>query len=57
MGTTGPGVFDRTLQESSHWLKLMMGGLGSDSRHAEFGALHHLLPHQSLTPWHEGPLR
>lgn len=57
MGTTGPGVFEETLQESSHWLKPMMGGLGSDSRDAAFGALRHLLPHESLTPWHDGLLR
>ena len=43
MGTTGPDVFDKTLQESNHWLKLMMGELASDSRHAAFGALRGLL--------------
>jgi uncharacterized protein (DUF2267 family) len=32
-------VFDKTLQESNHWVKLMMGELGTDDRRAAFGAL------------------
>jgi uncharacterized protein (DUF2267 family) len=39
MSTTGLEVFDTTLQETNHWLKLMMGELGTDSRRAAFGAL------------------
>jgi uncharacterized protein (DUF2267 family) len=39
MSATGLGVFDKTLQESNHWLKLMMVELGTDSHRAAFGAL------------------
>ena len=39
MSTTGLEVFDTTLQETNHWLKLMMGELGTADRHAAFGAL------------------
>ena len=39
MSTTGLDVFDTTLQETNHWLKLMMGELGTDNRRAAFGAL------------------
>ena len=39
MSTTGLEVFDTTLQETNHWLKLMMGELGTDSRRTAFGAL------------------
>ena len=39
MSTTGLDVFDTTLQETNHWLKLMMGELGTDSRRMAFGAL------------------
>lgn len=39
MSTTGLQVFDRTLQETNHWLKLMMGELGTNDRPAAFGAL------------------
>jgi uncharacterized protein (DUF2267 family) len=39
MSVTGLEVFDTTLQETNHWLKLMMGELGTDSRQAAFGAL------------------
>jgi uncharacterized protein (DUF2267 family) len=39
MGATGLDVFDKTLQETNHWLKLMMGELGTDSRSVAFGAL------------------
>ena len=39
MSATGLEVFDTTLQETNHWLKLMMGELGTADRHAAFGAL------------------
>ena len=39
MSTTGLDVFDKTLQETNHWLKVMMGELGIDSRSVAFGAL------------------
>jgi len=39
MSTTGLEVFDTTLQETNHWLKIMMGELGSDSRRTSFNAL------------------
>ena len=39
MSSTGLEVFDTTLQETNHWLKLMMGELGTDSRRTAFGAL------------------
>ena len=39
MSATGLQVFDKTLQETNHWLKLMMGELGTDSRSTAFGAL------------------
>jgi uncharacterized protein (DUF2267 family) len=39
MSATGLPVFDKTLQETNHWLKLMMGELGTDSRSTAFGAL------------------
>ncbi|MBX9943629.1 MAG: DUF2267 domain-containing protein [Reyranella sp.] len=39
MSATGLDVFDKTLHETNHWLKLMAGELGTDSRRAAFGAL------------------
>jgi uncharacterized protein (DUF2267 family) len=39
MSTTGLDVFDTTIQETNHWLKIMMGELGSDSRRTAFNAL------------------
>lgn len=39
MSTTSLEVFDTTLQETNQWLKLMMGELGTNDRHAAFGAL------------------
>ena len=39
MSTTGLEVFDSTIQETNHWLKLMMGELGIDSRQISFNAL------------------
>jgi len=39
MSATGLEVFDTTLQETNHWLKLMMGELGTDDRRTAFGAL------------------
>jgi uncharacterized protein (DUF2267 family) len=39
MSTTGLEVFDKTVQETNHWLRLMMGELATDSRSVAFGAL------------------
>ena len=39
MSTSGLDVFDTTIQETNHWLKIMMGELGSDSRRTAFNAL------------------
>jgi len=39
MSTTGLDVFDSTIQETNHWLKLMMGEFGIDSRQKSFNAL------------------
>jgi uncharacterized protein (DUF2267 family) len=39
MSATGLEVFDQTLQETNHWLKLMMDELGTDSRSVAFRAL------------------
>jgi uncharacterized protein (DUF2267 family) len=39
MGKTGLDVFDTTLQETNHWLRIMMGELGTDSRRNAFNAL------------------
>jgi uncharacterized protein (DUF2267 family) len=39
MSTTGLEVFDTTIQETNHWLKIMMGELGNDSRRTSFNAL------------------
>ncbi len=39
MSATGLAVFDKTLQETNHWLKLMMGELGTENRQAAYGAL------------------
>lgn len=39
MTATGLEVFDKTLQETNHWLKLMMGELQTDSRRTAFAAL------------------
>ncbi len=39
MSATGLEVFDTTLQETNHWLKLMMGELGTEDRRAAFNAL------------------
>jgi uncharacterized protein (DUF2267 family) len=38
MSVTGLDVFDTTIQQTNHWLKLMMGELGTDSRRAAFNA-------------------
>jgi hypothetical protein len=35
MSATGLEVFDTTLQETNHWLKLMMGELGTADRHPD----------------------
>lgn len=43
MSTTGLDVFDTTVQETNHWLKLMMGELGTDSRRSAFNALRAVL--------------
>ena len=39
MSATGLKVFDSTVQETNHWLRLMMGGLGSGDRQSSFNAL------------------
>ena len=39
MSTTDLHVFDRTLQETHHWLKVMMEELETDSRRIAFQAL------------------
>ncbi|OFX00384.1 MAG: hypothetical protein A3D94_22330 [Alphaproteobacteria bacterium RIFCSPHIGHO2_12_FULL_66_14] len=39
MSATGLEVFDKTLHESNHWVRLMMVELGTDSRRAAFGVL------------------
>ena len=39
MSATGLEVFDSTVQETNHWLKLMMGEMGSDDRQSSFNAL------------------
>ena len=39
MSATGLEVFDSTVQETNHWLKIMMGELGSDDRRSSFNAL------------------
>lgn len=39
MSATGLEIFDTTVQETNHWLKLMMGELGTDSRREAFAAL------------------
>ncbi|MFI4998832.1 MAG: DUF2267 domain-containing protein [Reyranellales bacterium] len=39
MTGTGLDVFDKTVQETNHWLKLMMGEMATDDRHAAFAAL------------------
>lgn len=39
MSTTGLEVFDKTLQETNRWLKLMMGELGTENRSVAFAAL------------------
>ena len=39
MSRNGLGVFDKTLQETNHWLKLMMEELETDDRRMAFSAL------------------
>lgn len=39
MSTTGLSVFDRTLQETNAWLKVVMGDLKTDDRERAYGAL------------------
>ena len=39
MSTTGLEVFDTTLQETNHWLKLMMRELNTGNRRLAFAAL------------------
>jgi uncharacterized protein (DUF2267 family) len=39
MSSTGLEVFDKTLQATNHWLKLMMGELGTGNRRLAFNAL------------------
>lgn len=39
MSAIGLDMFGTTLQETNHWLKLMMGELGTDERCVAFGAL------------------
>lgn len=39
MSTTGFDTFDTTVQETNHWLKIMMAELGTDDRRAAFNAL------------------
>lgn len=38
ISSTGLDVFDTTIQETSHWLKIMMGELGTDDRRTAFNA-------------------
>ena len=39
MATTGLDTFDRTLQETNHWLRIVMAELKTDSRHQAYIAL------------------
>jgi uncharacterized protein (DUF2267 family) len=39
MSNTGLEIFDTTIQETNHWLKLVMKELGTDDRHIAFAAL------------------
>lgn len=39
MSGTGLDTFDTTIQETNHWLKIMMGELGTDDRRTAFNAL------------------
>jgi uncharacterized protein (DUF2267 family) len=39
MSTTGLEIFDTTLQETHHWLKIMMGNLRTDNRRHAIAAL------------------
>ncbi|MGD9879717.1 MAG: DUF2267 domain-containing protein [Reyranella sp.] len=39
MSTTGLDTFDTTIQETNHWLKIMMGELATDDRRTAFNAL------------------
>ena len=39
MSVTGLDTFDTTVQETNHWLKIMMGELGTDDRRIAFNAL------------------
>ncbi len=39
MSPTGFDTFDTTVQETNHWLKIMMSELGTDDRRAAFNAL------------------
>lgn len=39
MTTTGLDTFDTTIQQTNHWLKIMMGELGTDDRRAAFNSL------------------
>lgn len=39
MSATGLDTFDTTVQETHHWLRIMMGELGTDDRRIAFNAL------------------
>ncbi len=39
MSITGLDTFDTTIQETNHWLKIIMGELGTDDRRSAFNAL------------------
>jgi uncharacterized protein (DUF2267 family) len=39
MSRTGLEIFDTTLQETNHWLKIVMAELGTDNRKHAFAAL------------------
>ena len=39
MSSTGLDTFDTTVQETNHWLKIMMGEFGTDDRRTAFNAL------------------
>ncbi len=39
MSNTGLEIFDTTLQETHHWLRIVMAELETDSRHVAFSAL------------------
>src|SRR5712672_3426923 len=39
MGATVPGIFERTLQESNRWLRIVMAELDTDNPRLAFSAL------------------